>query len=419
MATEQGLFRAKALQAQQQRLEGQVSIVQPVSSSVLCFCLVLIVSSLLLFLHQANFSRKETVQGYLKPSAGVVRIQSQRTAVLKQLYVQDGVRVEAGQKLALLSSDEFLAAGHSLTAHLQSSLALQLVLNSQKQQELIQSFAQQGQQLRVQINNVKQQLSDNQRQQKLLSERIELQAERLVAQQELALKGHLPRQQLEQQQDQHLMLQQQLAEVQTLAQSILQQQIQWEHQWQTLPVELQRQLQQLKAERLQFEQQKTELLARGEVLLTAPVAGRVTNLVVSEGQQLQGTQVLMQLLPESGFLYAQLLVPTRAFGFIQPGQQTWLRFDAFPYQRFGLYRGEVSQLSKAVLMAQDPDSPVQIHEPVYQVQVRLNQQFIEAYGEQMPLQAGMLLSADIILEQRSVLSWLLEPLVSLKGRFQI
>lgn len=419
MATEQSLFRTKALQAQQQRLEGQVSIVQPVSSSVLCFCLVFILFSLLVLLHQANFSRKESVVGYLKPSSGVVRIQSQRSAVLKQLYVEDGATVKAGQKLALLSSDEYLAAGHSLSAHLQSSLGLQLVLNSQKRQELIQSFEQQGQQLTAQIQNVKQQLSDNQRQQHLLAERIGLHAERLLSQQELALKGHLPRQQLEQQQDQHLMLQQQLAEVQTLAQSILQQQIQWENQLQALPLEQQRQLQQLQAERLQIEQQKTELLARGEVLLTAPVAGRVTNLVVSIGQQLQGSQVLMQLLPESGFLYAQLLVPTRAFGFIKPGQTTWLRFDAFPYQRFGLYQGEVSQLSKAVLMAQDLDSPVQIQEPVYQVQVQLNQQFIEAYGEQMPLQAGMLLSADIVLEQRSVLSWLLEPLFSLKGRFQI
>ncbi len=296
---------------------------------------------------------------------------------------------------------------------------MQLNLNTQKRHEVLQSFQQQQQQLSAQIENIKQQLAENQRQQKLLSERIALQAERLLSQQELTRKGHLPRQQLEQQQDLHLMLQQQLAEVQTLAQSTLQHQIQWQNQLQALPVERQRQLQQLKAERLQFEQQKTELLARGEILLTAPVAGRVTNLVVSQGQQLQGAQVLMQLLPESGFLYAQLLVPTRAFGFIQPGQTTWLRFDAFPYQRFGLYQGKVSQLSKAVLMAQDPDSPVQIQEPVYQVQVKLNQQFIEAYGEQMPLQAGMLLSADIVLEQRSVLSWLLEPLFSLKGRFQI
>lgn len=419
MTTAQSLFRPKALQAQQQRLEGQVSIVQPVSSSVLCFCLVFILCSLILVLQQAQFSRKETVVGYLKPSSGVVRIHSQRSAVIKQLYVQDGAKVAEGQKLALLSSDEYLAAGQSLTEYLQTSVSLQLLLNTQKRHYVIQSVAQQRQQLSTQIDNIKQQFADNQRQQTLVSERISLQTRRLTSQQQLVLKGHLSKLQLEQLQDQHLMLQQQLAEVQALAQSIRQQQIQLENQLQRLPVEQQRQLQQLQAERLELEQQKTELLARGEVLVTAPVAGRVTNLVVSMGQHLQGSQVLMQLLPETGFLYAHLLVPTRAFGFVQPGQTTWLRFDAFPYQRFGLYQGKISQLSKAVLMAQDPDSPVQIQEPVYQVQVQLDQQFIEAYGEKLPLQAGMLLSADIVLEQRSVLSWLLEPLISLKGRFQI
>ncbi len=419
MTTAQSLFRPKALQAQQQRLEGQVSIVQPVSSSVLCFCLVFILCSLILVLQQAQFSRKETVVGYLKPSSGVVRIHSQRSAVIKQLYVQDGAKVTEGQKLALLSSDEYLAAGQSLTEYLQTSVSLQLLLNTQKRHYVIQSVAQQRQQLSTQIDNIKQQFADNQRQQTLVSERISLQTRRLTSQQQLVLKGHLSKLQLEQLQDQHLMLQQQLAEVQALAQSIRQQQIQLENQLQRLPVEQQRQLQQLQAERLELEQQKTELLARGEVLVTAPVAGRVTNLVVSMGQHLQGSQVLMQLLPETGFLYAHLLVPTRAFGFVQPGQTTWLRFDAFPYQRFGLYQGKISQLSKAVLMAQDPDSPVQIQEPVYQVQVQLDQQFIEAYGEKLPLQAGMLLSADIVLEQRSVLSWLLEPLTSLKGRFQI
>lgn len=419
MTTAQSLFRPKALQAQQQRLEGQVSIVQPVSSSVLCFCLVFILCSLILVLQQAQFSRKETVVGYLKPSSGVVRIHSQRSAVIKQLYVQDGAKVTEGQKLALLSSDEYLAAGQSLTEYLQTSVSLQLLLNTQKRHYVIQSVAQQRQQLSTQIDNIKQQFADNQRQQTLVSERISLQTRRLTSQQQLVLKGHLSKLQLEQLQDQHLMLQQQLAEVQALAQSIRQQQIQLENQLQRLPVEQQRQLQQLQAERLELEQQKTELLARGEVLVTAPVAGRVTNLVVSMGQHLQGSQVLMQLLPETGFLYAHLLVPTRAFGFVQPGQTTWLRFDAFPYQRFGLYQGKISQLSKAVLMAQDPDSPVQIQEPLYQVQVQLDQQFIEAYGEKLPLQAGMLLSADIVLEQRSVLSWLLEPLTSLKGRFQI
>lgn len=416
MVADQSLFRPKALQAQHRRLEGKVSVVQPVSSTVLCLCLVIILVSLLLFLHEANFSRKETVVGYLKPSTGLVRIYSQRSAVLTQLYVQDGARVTAGQKLALISSDEMLAAGESLSEHLQASLALQLQLNSQKLLDLMGSTEQRRQQLQQQILNIKQQLADNQRQQQLLSERIRLQAQRLLSQHDLALKGHLPKLQLEQQQDQHLMLQQQLAELQTIAQSVVQQQIQWQNQLQTLPLDQQRQTQQLEAERLQLEQQKTELSARREVLLTAPVAGRVTNLVVSKGQHVQGAQVLMQLLPDSGFLYAQLLVPTRAFGFIQPGQQTRMRYEAFPYQRFGLYNGEIVQYSKSVLLPNEVNMPIPVNEPVYQVHVKLDSQAVKAYGSEVQLQSGMLLSADIVLEQRSLLNWLFEPILSLRGR---
>jgi membrane fusion protein len=415
MATDP-LFRSEALLAQNRRLEGQVSIVQPLSANLLLLCLLLCVGTLLLFLHQAQFSRKETVVGYLKPSAGISRISTQRSGIIRQLYVRDGESVQAGQKLALLSTDEYLAAGQSLSLYFQSNIKLQLELNQQKQQQLQLSYQQQQQEFKAQLATTELQLKDNSRQQQLLEQRIQLQQQRLNLQQELTEQGHIPKLQFEQYQEQHLALQQQLAELQALAQNIVQQRIQWQSQADALPIELQQQTHQLRAEAMQLEQQKTEMLSRGETLLTAPVAGRVTNLMAHQGQQIQVQQPLMQLMPESAVLHALLLVPTRAFGFIQPGQKTWLRFDAFPYQRFGLYQGKVTQLSKAVLMAQDPDSPVQIHEPVYQVQIELNQQFIEAYGEQIPLQAGMLLSADIVLEQRSVLHWLLDPLLSLKGR---
>ena len=62
--------------------------------------------------------------------------------------------------------------------------------------------------------------------------------------------------------------------------------------------------------------------------------------------------------------------------------------------------------------------PAALQEPVYRVQVALGQQAIRAYGTTVPLQSGMLLSADIVLEQRSLISWLLEPILSLKGRLQ-
>ena len=49
-------------------------------------------------------------------------------------------------------------------------------------------------------------------------------------------------------------------------------------------------------------------------------------------------------------------------------------------------------------------------EPVFRVRVRLSQNAVSAYGEQMPLQPGMLLAADVIVDKRSLLEWLLDPL---------
>ena len=185
---------------------------------------------------------------------------------------------------------------------------------------------------------------------------------------------------------------------------------------QRLPTEHQQQLSLLESEHSRLEQQQLELQGRQQLLLSAPVAGRVTNLIAEPGKTIAAQQPLLTILPSGTALEAVLLVPTRAFGFVQPGQRTRLRFEAFPYQRFGIYEGEVTQTGQAILLPNELDIPVPIQEPVYRVAVALESQEIRAYGSSVPLQSGMLLSADIVLEQRSLLSWLLEPISSLRGR---
>mgnify|MGYP006198678367 CR=1 FL=1 len=125
---------------------------------------------------------------------------------------------------------------------------------------------------------------------------------------------------------------------------------------------------------------------------------------------------LLTIMPEQAELLAVLLVPTRAYGFVQPGQQARLRFDAFPYQRFGSYQGQVIKTAQAIVLPNEVDMPVAVQEPVYRVEVQLESQQIRAFNNNVPLQSGMLLSADIVLEQRSLMAWLFEPILSLKGR---
>jgi membrane fusion protein len=60
--------------------------------------------------------------------------------------------------------------------------------------------------------------------------------------------------------------------------------------------------------------------------------------------------------------------------------------------------------------------PVVLSEPVYRVRTQLTAQDMMAYGDAFPLKSGMLLEADIVLDSRSLLDWLLDPIYSLQGR---
>ena len=115
-------------------------------------------------------------------------------------------------------------------------------------------------------------------------------------------------------------------------------------------------------------------------------------------------------------LVAELLLPTRSAGFVGKGDVARLRFDAFPYQRFGFVVSTVERIDKAVMLKGEATLPIALREPVYRVRTRLDTQGIRADGEAFRLRSGMLLEADIILDRRTLLDWLLDPLYSLRGR---
>jgi membrane fusion protein len=120
----------------------------------------------------------------------------------------------------------------------------------------------------------------------------------------------------------------------------------------------------------------------------------------------------LEIVPLDSTLQAELFFPTRAFGFVRPGQRVRMLYDAFPYQKFGTYRGSVAKVSRTILTGNDATGPITLKEPAYRVTVALERPDIDAYGLKMPLQSGMLLKADVVLEQRSLMRWLLDPVFS-------
>jgi membrane fusion protein len=165
-----------------------------------------------------------------------------------------------------------------------------------------------------------------------------------------------------------------------------------------------------------LDQELTEYESRRQVVIVAPSAGVVTTILGVQGQNITTTTPLLSIVPTEAVLEARLLVPSRAMGFIAPRQTVAIRYQAFPYQRFGSAKGHITEIAKTLITPNEVALPVPLQEPVYRVTVALDAQTVKAYGAEMPLQAGMVLDADIWLDQRRLLAWVFDPLYSITGR---
>lgn len=142
-------------------------------------------------------------------------------------------------------------------------------------------------------------------------------------------------------------------------------------------------------------------------------------MLAKTGQVVNTGQPLLYLLPENSTLQAKLMVSSRAIGFINPGQEVILRYEAYPYQKFGVQRGKVAEVSTATLSPQEVMSLTgnnNVQEKLYQVTVNLDRQDISLYGKTEPLRSGIKLEADFLIEKRRIIEWAFEPLYALGKR---
>jgi membrane fusion protein len=178
----------------------------------------------------------------------------------------------------------------------------------------------------------------------------------------------------------------------------------------------------------ELEQERAEAEARREIAVVAPHDGTVTAIHAVPGSKADAGTPLLSIVPAASRLEAHLYAPSRAIGFVRPGQRVQLRYQAFPYQRFGNYEGVVAAVSRAALSP--AELPAQLAgltsvtgagagaaaEPLYRITVNLASQTVTAYGATTPLQPGMTLEADVALERRRLFEWVLDPLYAVTGR---
>jgi hemolysin D len=175
------------------------------------------------------------------------------------------------------------------------------------------------------------------------------------------------------------------------------------------------------AETLVKAEQKAKLQA-----LKAPVDGTVQQLAVhTVGGVVTPSQELMVVVPANSRLEIEANIPNRDIGFIQAGQEAEIKVDTFNFTKYGLIHGRVLSLSQDSIKRQKPTDPgkeksagasTDTSEPlgqemVYQARVSLDQTDMMVDGKRVPLSPGMAVTAEIKTGARSVLSYLLSPIL--------
>jgi membrane fusion protein len=368
------------------------------------------------FLLYGEYTTKTHVVGYLAPNKGIVRVLSPQSGVLKEIRIREGSRVSEGAPLLAISAERDSLETPKAQSQVLSQLhqrrhSLEIELQKQGEVDAVQAAA-----LRDKFKILKDELVYARHELLLQEERVKISSGSLDRFQKLLNQGFVPEAQLQQKREEHL---DQRAKLQALERAFL-----------TLQRELRSVDAELAASALRADnnrsaiersiseltQQITDIEVRRVLVINAPVTGTVSTVLVDEGASVSSGTLLMSILPEGSTIEAHLFVPSKSVGFVRVGQQVGLRYDAFPYQRFGSQPGTLRQISNSTLAPVDTGLPNKIKEPSYRAIVRLERATLSAYGKELPLQAGMMVEADIALDRRRLIEWMFEPLFSVTGR---
>jgi membrane fusion protein len=422
VASAEGLFRPEVLQAAQGQWLGSIRIARPPSFAWVTSIAMALAAALIAFAVLGQVSRKARLPGLLLPSEGLIGVSAPQAGTVAELLVSEGQQVQAGQPLLRLSSPRLLTGGDATALAAQALAQRRSALDALN--DRLRSLQTEARQAEAELDTHRL--------------RAQLAAKSQARFEELGRSGFVSPAQTQQKHEELLDLQLRERNAQRNSEA-LQREIQsLQAERQANRTALATSLAQLERSLASLSQEVHENEARGGLIVAAPQAGTVSALVPHAGQAVQPGQTLLSLVPEARAghdtghntpgssaapLQAQLYAPSRTAGFVQAGQTVWLRYAAYPYQKFGMAQGTVAAVSQTPIAPQDLPAgqaqallaAAQSQEPLYRITVNLAQQHINTYGQAQALKAGMSLEADVMQERRAVWEWVLEPVLAVSG----
>jgi membrane fusion protein len=428
------LFRPEVTAALGSQWMGAIRLAQPISAWLIAAVAIFVAAALIAFLSLGSMTKKARVTGITVPTAGNISIAAPNAGILMQSHVKEGDVVQAGQVLFTLSTQRQNSQGeitaliaHQLRAR-QDTLIAEQRLRETAMQEKKLALQQRLTNLQSESDQIDQEIN-------LAKRRLSLSQQSVDKFQTLQNSGYVSSAQTQQKLEENIDLSTRLSNLQRIKMQLQANQVNLQAEINALANSLATELAQLNRAKAALQQEIAENNNRHSSQIVAPQAGMLTAITNQTGQNINGGQVLATIIPAMGAnnmkdqqaLEVHLYAPSKTAGFVSAGQQVLIRYNAYPYQKFGLQTGTVMDVSKTPFApnelpqhlastilsnAQQNILGFNSNEALYRIKVQLKQQSILAYGHTQAIKPGMTLEADVVQDRRKIWEWIIEPVLA-------
>ena len=382
-----------------------------------------------------------TAQGRLEPKGNTIRLDAPVAGTVDTLAVKEGQIVVKGQPLLSLQSDIVNADLQQAQVKLEGLLnrktqliaiksQLESSLSTAQQQVQAQAVSQQDT-----IDKAKKQQTSLQDSLGLIQDLLAKDRQKIALLDNLRKQGAIPRSQVEDAERIQIQNAQQLqktnADMQQAQAEVQKQKSEYQRilrDGELSLIDKTKQVKELQSQIIdtQSEAAQTQTLIkslqyqRQQRVIYSPANGTLFQLLIQQpGAVVQPGQTIAQIAPKTARLVFRAQIDNRDTGFLKVGLPAKLKFDAYPFQDYGLISGKVTWISPTSdssppsgLINTSPSPTITPNR--FTVEIELEKKTVQARGKLIPLKAGQTATAEIIVRRRRVLDLFLDPFRKLK-----
>ncbi|WP_241608455.1 HlyD family secretion protein [Rosenbergiella epipactidis] len=416
------LFRKEALYHQRNHWLGKALLLKGIPLWLVVTCTLIFITIAFVALIKGDYTRRVNVRGEIFSQQQTVTILAPQQGMIAKNYVEIGQTVKKGVPIYALDISRDTQSGNlsensKLSIHQQISLTKDIIkkLNENKKNN-IEKLTQQLIEYKQYYDNTKQLVGNS-------LHGLNEMKESMKNYDEYLKRGLISK---EQSYNQRYLFYQQQSSWQNMNSQLIQENLQiinLESEINSTSADFDNRISEYELKLSEFNRMLAEVDANDQLIITSPVTGKIENLAFTEGQMFSLGDSLVQILPgEKQHYQLMLWLPNHSVPFVRPGDKVNIRYDAYPYEKFGQFSGEIISLSRvpateSEMLSYKGSSPVTAQQPkeaYYKTVVALSDQVLHFDDRSLPIGNGMSAEVTLFLEKRPLYQWILSPYYDIK-----